>query len=262
MIDEPPSDADESLHMAEAEEALHTAEAEETLPAADGDDSALLATKFKSLLPTVITHKSSQPTLAQTARSVDATPEQKAIRAESGRPQNVSEKQLARTPIDDDHAEFMHSKFSGDLKLRVTYLHIGNRIFLLKRQLIDKNSYSERPAAPSAELVLSAGVAALIAGRRLKRRRKNGEALDNTDARVTESVEEESLPTNDSNERRRESVPLSRAASRFSYMIQPGDTLADLANSIQHSQSNYAASVLKISRSIALVFSPVRSAEP
>ncbi|MBA3993959.1 MAG: hypothetical protein C0469_10565 [Cyanobacteria bacterium DS2.3.42] len=223
-IDEPPSDA---------EEALHAAEADETLPVADGDDSALLATKFKSLLSTVITHKSSQSTLAQTARSVDATPEQKAIRAESG-PQNVSEKQLARTTIVDDHAEFTPAKLSGDLKLRVTYLHIGNRIFLLERQLVDKNSYSERPAAPSAELVVSAGVAALIAGRRLKRRRKNGEAIDNTDAGVTESVEEESLPTSDSNERSRESVPLSRAASRFSYMIQPGDSLTDLATAIWH----------------------------
>jgi hypothetical protein len=173
-------------------------------------------------------------TLVQAMRNADAAPERETVRKKGSSAQNeAGEKQVAKTATVNDHAEIMPSKFAGELKLQVTYLHIGNRVFLLDRRLVVKDSHGKEPVAPPSELIVTAGVAAVIAGRRLRRRKKKGDAQDNFSASINEHIqEEESVPTTDSVQLNRESAPLAQAVTRFSYMIQPGDTLVDLAQAI------------------------------
>ncbi len=227
----PVAAGDDTIEITSARSLKPTALTEKSLTNKGADNTASALTMSKSLLPSANIQKTNMYTLVQAIRNADAAPVRETVRKTGSSAQNeAGEKQVARTAATNDHAEIMPAKFAGELKLQVTYLHIGNRVFLLDRRLVVKDSHGKEPVAPPSELIVTAGVAAVIASRRLRRRKKKG---DNFSTSIDENTqEEESQPTNDSVQFNRECAPPSFAVTRFGYMIQPGDTLSNLAQAV------------------------------
>lgn len=143
-----------------------------------------------------------------------------------------SEPQNHITPKDNTEANDEHAKsITENQNLRITYIHIGNRIFLLERKLVQKHPDTEKQDQLPLELAATGtAAAAVIAGKRMRRRRKRDDAEITSGSNEPDSkCENAAIDFSESQRFLREAASIVRAASRYKYMIQPGDTLTSLA---------------------------------
>lgn len=123
-------------------------------------------------------------------------------------------------------------KYAGDSKLHITYLHLGNRIYILQRNLKSSDARSRQSGissdiCASGLFVTGGSSAAIFALRRRRRQRTQSKGLliDDNDSSNSETEE-----AGDENQKvLDDETTLSRLTSRFSYVVQPTDTLNSIA---------------------------------
>jgi hypothetical protein len=150
------------------------------------------------------------------------------------RTETSAQKEVTSTNTIDDANEEDSKPLADKLKVRIKYIHIGNRIFLLERKLVEKESLPDKPDQLPLELAATVAVAAaVIAGKRLRRRRKRNDEVSTFDNNELETNSEiTGIQIAESHKFLREAATLVRAASRYKYMLQPGDNLSTLARTL------------------------------
>ncbi|MBA3857862.1 MAG: hypothetical protein C0507_13235 [Cyanobacteria bacterium PR.3.49] len=180
---------------------------------------------------------SPRPTISHLIRESQASPQiASSIPREVSEPrtETSAQKEVTSTNIIDDANEEDSKPLADNRKVRIKYIHIGNRIFLLERKLVEKDTLPDKPDQLPLELAATGAVAAaVIAGKRLRRRRKRDDEVATFDNNEIETTSENTGIQIAENQRfLREAATLVRAASRYKYMLQPGDTLSTLARTL------------------------------
>lgn len=125
---------------------------------------------------------------------------------------------------------------TGGAKVRITYVRFGNRVVILDRNLVLANTQTDKETVywlPQSAAMSGAAAAALVGARRWRKRRGKGPTSNGLPRDINNTDQEEpSEPTRDvclSGQSRDARSTVARLVSRFSYMVQPADTLSDLA---------------------------------
>ncbi|MCC7526996.1 MAG: hypothetical protein IT342_00655, partial [Candidatus Melainabacteria bacterium] len=223
--------------------------AKPTVTLAQAETSMLAATVTpvvaKSTRETSIIRTSDKPTIARAAveLTIVAGPELVSDEPNIGKEKTADSKfngladkhttEGETEPVTGESAEVdKFSKLAVDYKLSVTYLHIGNKLLILQRRLEPKHTAEDAPSAP-CQLAASGGTAALlISMKRRRQRKKIGSQSRDSSIDELPSEEEPAKPSIADYLLNPNSAPIAAPLSRFSYMIQPGDSLSGIAMSI------------------------------